>query len=282
MKWILITLILPAMVRADPVPPATRQLGPSEIQTVPIHFGMDTLLMFPEPVTLIAGKGLTSGEGQGAVHFQQAENPQWILLRQIQPGIPVLMHVVMGAEGYSFRLVGSDRPASIIRYVKEAQATPAAAIPEAELRHQPSPVGRERQAQLLKLALGEPVLRAKLPEEYSGYRSVASDVTSEIAGLQIRVARVARFNEEDAVAVIADVRSEDGGRVDLASSDWRIQVGENRVYRPNHSAVHGDPDKGRVILAFLLIGDGNGRPLHLSPENRFAITPRQPNPPQTP
>lgn len=282
MKWIIFGLLVPAMAWAEVQPPVSLRLDPSGIQTIAIHPGMDTLLMFPEPVTLIAGNGLTGGEGQGIVHFEQAEDPRLILLRQIQPNQPVLMHVVMATEGYSFRLIGSENPATIIRFIKADEPAPAAVIPEAEVRKELPPVSAERQEQLLKLALGEAVLKARLPSEYQDFRSVPVDAVSELDGLQIRLLRAARFDREDAVVLITEIRDAQGGTLDLAGKEWLIQVGEKRVYRPTHFGIQGDPVQGKLTAAFILIGDGRGSPLHLSPENRFAVTYRQANQPPTP
>lgn len=283
MKWMLLVLLYPPAVWAEAEPPSVRHLDPSTVHEVAIGSTTDTLLMFPEPVTLIAGKGLTGGEGQGAVQFQQAEDPKLILLRQIRPELPVLMHVVLGEEGYSFRLVKSDKPASILRYVRKDDLVPAASvIPETEIRKETAPVSKERQAQLLELALGEAALRAKIPDEYTGYRSVAANVKTEEAGFRFNVFRVGRFAQEDAIVVIADVLKTGNSGVDLRSRTPWMRVGDTRFFQPNELKVQQHPDRGRFTAAFLLIGDGKGRPLHLSPDNRFAVTIRQINDPQKP
>ncbi|MBK1884414.1 hypothetical protein JIN85_18500 [Luteolibacter pohnpeiensis] len=274
MKFITLGVFIPTLVFAEVEPPTTWQLNPSKVLTIPIHTEMDTLLMFPQPVTLIAGKGLTQGDGIGIVQYQQAQDARIILLRQIKQEPPVLMHVVMGTEGYSFQLVGSSQPASIIHFKSGEQTAPAVEIPEADARGASGHVDEERQAQLVRLFLGEAVLKAKIPEEYQGYRSVQSNVSTRTGNIEIRVSRVGRFDREDAIVLLAEIRGLSENNPYLSEKGLKITLAENRSYQPNYVKISKDDssDSGVMKLTLLLIGDGKGSSLHLSPENRFGVT----------
>ncbi len=273
MKWSALLLSLALLAHGEVMSPGVVRLDPSRIGTIPIHTEVDTLLMFPEAVTLIAGKGMTDGKEPGAVFFQQAENPSLLLLRLLQPDTPVLMHLVMGSEGFSFRLVGSENPASIIRFHTDDGTVPAIEIPEDEVRKQKSEMSWERREQLLQLAIGEQVLRPKIPDEYKDFQSRTSESQTVVNGLQIITTKIARFNSENAIVLLADLENHGKTPLELAPELIGIRVGDSRVFSPSHLQwTERQVQPGaKSQLAVLLLGDGRGKSLPISIENQFSV-----------
>jgi len=106
MKTIIFYLLLISSLAAKPLAPYTLPLSKEKIQSIPLHRGVDTVLIFPEEVESILGNGLTSAtEMQGSVAYQQGQaNPKAIVLRHLDSTSKVLMTVMIGDAAYVFRL----------------------------------------------------------------------------------------------------------------------------------------------------------------------------------
>ena len=95
-KLIVILLLLP--LQAEPLKPMAMKLNADVIQKIPIHSQVQTLLLFPEPVTLVLGEGLSDGKTQGKVQAQLAEDKRVLIVRSIEAQSEVLMQVMVGEE----------------------------------------------------------------------------------------------------------------------------------------------------------------------------------------
>ena len=82
----------------------TVKLNSDEIVKIPIHSRVQTLLLFPEQVTLLIGEGITDGQSEGKVQAQLAEDKRVVVLRSLMPDSTALMQVTVGTEAYAFRL----------------------------------------------------------------------------------------------------------------------------------------------------------------------------------
>ena len=103
-------------LHAEPLKPMTMKLNSDEIMKIPLHSRVQTLLLFPEPVTLLIGEGVTDGQSEGKVQAQLAEDKRVVVLRSLEPDSTALMQVMVGTEAYAFRLYHDDQSASIIRF----------------------------------------------------------------------------------------------------------------------------------------------------------------------
>jgi len=265
-KLLLLFLLLP--LQAEPLKPMTMKLNPDEIKEVPIHSQVQTLLLFPEPVTLVLGEGISDGKTQGKVQAQLAEDKRVLVLRSIEPQSEVLMQVMVGEEAYAFRLQYDERPASIVRF-RGAKALPKAKEVSADQARESAIFPSEaRQRQLLRLAKQASVLQSQLPDEYEGYQAKNLEVNTWSESVSCTLQHVARFPKDHALVVFGMVTNL--GDEPITKGSLGLQVGRARRYPlPFSGAIKpGETYK----FATLLLGDGAGNPLHLSLENDFQLT----------
>lgn len=283
MKTTAILMLVHVPVPAlEPQPPVDRVLDGNAIQPIAIHTGVDTLLVFPDDVSLVLGKGLTKGEHPGAIHCQQAEDKKLVVLRQLEEGSTVVMQIVMKGEAYAFRLQGSDKPATIIRFHRpgEGKVPKAIEVPEQEALARHKSVGRERQLELLRLAGSSYLLKSRIPGEYKDFQSKGISFSSSTGGLTIETTRVARFASEDATVVFGRIRNNTGKPASLGKLVARVRIGKvlfcpASVFRVKQ--VELAPGKETTFGA-VVIGDGKGNPLHPGLDNIFSLhlSPRTP------
>lgn len=276
MKPILLFLFVCGLSQAEPQKPADRILDPNATMPVAIHPFATTLLVFPEPVTLIVGAGLSDGSTPGDVHYQHAKNPKQLVLRQLTAGSTVLMQVAMGEQTYAFELSTGENPDNIIRFHQNPVLGPAVELDEEQVRQQMLDVPEERQFQLTRLVEGESVLRPTLAAAYEDYFSTKVSHTSESHGLQVTIHRVARFAQEDAIILVARIENLSSKTIDLTHWQASILVGEQQIaFAPTNLAPsqHIIPPGQQIDCSIVLVGDGRGQRLHLDPrKNRFLLT----------
>lgn len=270
---IILLILYSNILMSSPRPPMEIILDRNAIHPIPVHTGVDTLLIFPDEVTLLLGHGLTKGEHPGKVHCQQAENKKLVVLRQLEKDGTVLMQVVMGGKAFVFRLEGSDKPASVIRFHLPGQGPPAAEIAANDAGKAKHRLTGERLNELIRLAGEAAFLKSRLPNEYKGFvarrvsmsSSIAEDVTANITGL-------ARFRVEDTLVVLGEIHNTGEKDIRLASKLF-LRVGDKRLY-PLSTVKFSSPvikPGEKVGFKAALVGNGRDRPLHLSLDNRFAI-----------
>lgn len=271
---VMLGLVLPLL--ASPRAPYTLILDPTEIQTIPIHHDLDTLLIFPEEVTTIIGKGLTSGQSPtGTVLYKQGEkNKKTITLRHLDNESTVVMTIMIKDDAFVFRIVPSLEPASVIYLRKSADSYPKArkVTPQETLLNQ-RPLSEARKSELLRLSKEAHLLKPQAPQFYAGFSEKTVALTSTHGGLTATLTRLTRFADEDAFLFFGTIRNDGSTSVDLAGRNILLQVGKMRLFRPNkfRSDQRIIPPKSSVKIEGLLIGDGKGSPLHLSLENQFRL-----------
>lgn len=264
-KLIVILLLLP--LQAEPLKPMAMKLNADVIQKIPIHSQVQTLLLFPEPVTLVLGEGLSDGKTQGKVQAQLAEDKRVLIVRSIEAQSEVLMQVMVGEEAYAFRLQYDEQPASIIRF-GGAKALPKAKEVSADQAREGAVFPSEaRQRQLLRLAKQANVLQSQLPDEYEGYQAKNFETSSWGKSVSCTLQHVARFPKDHALVVFGMVTNL--GEQPITEGLLGLQVGKARLYPLPFSGVIKAGETYR--FATLLLGDGAGNPLHLSLENDFKL-----------
>jgi len=266
LKLLLMLLLLP--LQAEPLKPIAMKLYADEIQRIPIHSQVQTLLLFPEPVTLVLGEGGSDGKTQGKVQAQLAEDKRVLILRSIEAQSEVLMQVMVGEEAYAFRLQYDERPASIIRF-GGAKALPKAEEVSADQARESAVFPSEaRQRQLLRLAKQANVLQSQLPDEYEGYQATNIEIITWGENFSCTLQHVARFPNDHALVVFGMITNL--GDQPITKGSLGLQVGKARLYSLPFSGVI--KSGGTYKFATLLLGDGAGNPLHLSLENDFKLT----------
>ena len=273
----LIILLLAQILSAEPQDPVFRKLSEKETMVIPIHTEVNTLLVFPEPVTQIFGAGLTDGQTPGLVQCQQPENSKLIVLQQLEPESEVLMQVVMADKAYAFRLTSSETPASVINFRDGERFTPAQTVPAEKAKPANNPLSPERLRDLIALTQKAAFLGPQLPTEYEGFESKAVSYRNSTGVLTTRVEAVARFQNEDALIFIGKVRNEGERTVLLSQCIGRMKVGSNNGqgdYGPNLLIAKSDslaPGK-EVSFQGILVGDGRGGAAHFSLKNQIELS----------
>ena len=274
MKHLLTALcLIPSLLLAAPRAPQSMRLDENTIHAIPIHTETNTLLVFPKDVTLILGHHLTRGDQPGKVYCQQADSAKLVILRQLEAGSVILMQVVMNDRAYVFKLSGSDKPASVIRFHAEGQAPPAVEIAPSDLSKTKRTVSDERMEELVRLTKEAAFLKPRLSNEYEGFTAKKVDFTSwPDKRIWVHITGVARFKSEDAIILTGLIGNVDRENYRLPDTLY-LKVGGKRRYKLTTYTVKTKALKTSTHYAFsaVLIGDGEGGPLHLSLENKFAL-----------
>lgn len=276
MKSLIILLALMLCIFAAPKEPYSLNLDTNRIQTIPIHHEIDTLLIFPDEVETIVGKGLTSGtSAAGTVLYQQGEkNKKTIILRHLDNETTVLMTVIIKESAFVFRIVPSLEPASVI-YLLEPGGLheKARKVTAEEVLLKKRPLSEERKLELFRLSKEAHILKPQVPKFYVGFSEKGVSLTSTRGQVTTTIKRLIRFDNEDALLFFGTIHNGGNEPVDLAQRRVLLQVGNQRFYRPNRFRSDQrmiDPNSS-VNFEGLLLGNGQDSPLHLSLDNQFHL-----------
>ena len=277
---IIISLMLSLLpLQAEPLKPMTMKLNSDEIVMIPIHSRVQTLLLFPEPVTLLIGEGITDGQSEGKVQAQLAEDKRVVVLRSLVPDTTALMQVMVGTEAYAFRLQHDEQPASIVRFGGGQGFPKAREISVGHAQKNFAFPSQARQHQLVRLAKQANVLRTQLPDEYQGYQSRDFNEVTWGSGVTCTLKHIARFPRDYSMVIFATITNL--SRQPVGKGSLSLKVGGERSYPLSFTGPKAGPLKHGESYSFatLLLGDGSGNPLHLSLGNDFALTfnPQQTN-----
>lgn len=269
-KLVVMLLLLP--LQAEPLKPMAMKLNPDVIQKIPIHSQVQTLLLFPEPVTLVLGEGISDGTTQGKVQAQLAEDKRVLVLQSIVPQSEVLMQVMVGEEAYAFRLQHDERPASIVRFEGVKVLPKAKEVSADQAREDAAFPSDARQRQLMRLACQADVLQSQLPEEYRDYQARDFDIASWGEGFSYTLSHLARFPKDQTLVVFGTISNL--GNEPIATGSLGLKVGKERFYSLPFSMPESKSIRPGESFNFItvLLGDGQGNALHLSLENDFQLT----------
>lgn len=275
MRALLFSLILASNLAADPQPPYSVALNKSEIQSIPIHTEIDTLLIFPHEVATIIGNGLTSSaEISGSVLYQQGqENPKTIVLRHLDGKSRLLMTVMIGDDAFVFRLDPSPSPASVIHLTMPGTAQPGREITAKEATLRSRPMSEERRYELLRLARESESLREKIPQEYRGYTDRDVRFVSTRDSVTSTITHIAQFANEGVLTLSGTMENTSDQLIDTRTYSGSVRVGIRGFFPPKILMIYDNVVAPGEITRFevLLIGDGEGKPLKISLENEFSL-----------
>lgn len=276
MKRLSLLLALVGSALAEPLPPYSLSLDRDKISSVPLHKEVDTLLIFPDEVESISGKGLTSGTGSmGMVLYKQGEkNKKTILLRHLDNQSAVLLTVMLGENAFVFRLEPSAKPASVIYLHKETQAPKLARkITPEEALVRGRPISEERKLELLRLTRDAHFLKERIPKLYSNYTESHLFHSRIYSNFSTAISLTALFETEDAFVFLGTIRNRSSKPVDMADYAAFLKVGKKRSFPCSKLRVERRIIAPGATVKYegLLLGDGKGSPLHLSLENSFGL-----------
>ncbi|MDB4265135.1 hypothetical protein N9891_00140 [bacterium] len=273
-RSIILVMFMAGSASAGPLSPYSLPLEKNNIQTIPVHTEIDTLLIFPSEIESILGNGLTKGgEVTGSVLYGWGEKkPKHLVLRHLDSESQILMTIVMGESAFVFRLIPDAAPASVI-YLQESDTEIPKAVPvsEEEILLESRPVSEERRSEFIRLAKESKLLRPRVPHEYEGYFEKAASQSNSVDGLRTTITKIAQFQNEDAFLFFGTIHNDSSMPIELGAYQGLLKIGKHRFYPPNILNASKPQLKPNETATFegLLIGDGNSQSLHLDLENDF-------------
>ncbi len=273
MKTLLLYILLAGYTLAKPLPPYTSTLNKTEIQSIPIHTEIDTLLVFPEPITTILGKGLTTAVSpHGSVLYQQgSENPKTLILRHVDAKSKVLMTVMSGDNAYVFRLEPSINPASVIYFVKGNLAQPAKEITKQEVLLQQRPLSDQRVDELFRLSHQAHSLRSKIPQEYVGYSDKHVHFQHTHGSIKTTIHHVSKFTKDKALIFSGIIHNTGSKPLYIQQYLGKLRVGKKRFYDPSSLRSNKQAIAPNSIARFQGILLGGSHIQALSLDNTFTL-----------
>jgi hypothetical protein len=237
-----------------------------------------TTVMFPGPITAVAGADMLIDSGKGTVemeegtpvrfHVSHAPGSNFILIRRLQPEAGGRLTAIYDGAAYVLQLRGveGDSIASVI--FKRANADVAVRVdtPPDPVRFSPR-IGLS----LLDRARAYPVLVKSLPKAVEGVTLRAQNRTVELPDLEITVQEVYRFSKEDAVVFLLRLKNKTDAIVDLMPSTFAARVAQERF---EQSIANGPRTLGPGESAdaeFAIVGLPDGTRNDLSVDNAFTI-----------
>ncbi len=271
-NFLLLGISFITLARAvEPLEPRSVPSSPQKTLPVSLHSEVTTMLVFPEPISMIVGAGLTDGTTPGLIQFDHRKGSGVVTFRALQIDQPAFAQIISGEVVYFCRLKAEARPDSVVTVIAPV-GKQASEVPVEEVISQRLVLSGERLHQLLELARSAAVLRQALPVEYEGYQSsleVAS--SSRVGNFETRIEQVHRFPKSDSLIFFGVVTNK--GSVPMPIQSWiRIRVG-GRTLCPNWvSPITKNLNSGESVrVECVIAGDGQGNRLHLSIRNRFSL-----------
>ena len=256
----------------EPLEPRTVASSPQKTLTVSLHSEVTTMLVFPEPISMIVGAGLSDGTTSGLIQFDHRGNSAVITFRALQNSQPAFAQIISGEVVYFCRLKAEPRPDSVVTIAAPA-AKQASAVPVEEVVSQRLVLSGERLHQLVELSRSAAVLRQALPVEYEGYQSSLEVSAPNRAGnFETRIEQIHRFQKSDSLVFFGVITNKGSVPMPIQSSRIRIRVGDRNLCPSWVSSIAKNLNAGESVrVECVIAGDGQGNRLHLSIHNRFSL-----------
>lgn len=274
MKAILLlsTLFVIQALAVEPLAPRTVPNAPKQTMSVALHPDLTTMLVFPEPISMIVGAGLTDGASPGLVQFDHRKSSSVVTFRPLQTTQTVFAQIISGETVYFCRLNPEAKPDSVVTIAVPA-GNQVIEVPVEEVFSQRLALPEERLRQFVELARSAAVLRNSLPNEYENSQSLEVSMSKRVGVFETRIEKIHRFPKSDVLVFFGTITNKGNVPVSISSDRLRLIVGESRKMTPNFvspfNRIIGVGESVRVEC--VLAGDGNGNRLHLSIRNNFTL-----------
>lgn len=274
MKFLLLLFAI-AIVRAsavEPLEPRSIPNAPKQTLGFSLHPDLTTMLVFPEPISMIVGAGLTDGTTQGLAQFDHRKGSPVITFRPLQTTQTVFAQIISGETVYFCRLKPEARPDSVVT-IAAPVANPSKEVPLEEVLSQRLVLPQERLRQFIELARSAAVLQNSLPEEYEGSQALDVAMVKPSGVFETRIAKIHRFPKSDVIVFFGTITNKGNVPVSISSDRLHLAVGQSRMMKPNCVSLSSNSVGAGKSVAFecVLAGDGNGNRIHLSIRNRFSF-----------
>lgn len=268
-------LCLTTLLAAQPI----REVTLDPRQTVDLSVSREiTTVMFPGPLTAIAGADMLIDTGKAAVeieegtpvrfHVTHAPGANFILLRSLQPEATGRLTAIYEGSAYvlNLRSVAGESVASAIFKRAAVQTAVKVDAPPEPVRFTPR-IGLS----LLDRARAYPVLVNALPRAVEGVSLSAQNRKVELPGLEIDVQEVYRFSKEDAVVFLLRLKNTGDATLDLVPSTFAARVANERFEQAIANGPRTLAPGESADAEFAIVGLSDGTRNDLSADNAFTI-----------
>jgi hypothetical protein len=274
-RHIILFLGLASVLSAQAIRDAT--LDPEKAVDLPVSREVTTV-MFPGPITAVAGSDMLIDEGKGATevdegtpvrfHVTHAPGSNFILVQGLQPDAAGRLTAIYNGSAYvmQLRAVAAGSVASVIFKQAVNQTAVKVDAPPEPVKFSPR-IGFS----LLDRARAYPVLVKAFPRAVEGVTLRAQNRKVELPDVEITVQEVYRFSKEDAVVFLLNVKNKTDRVVDLAPSSFAARVGEERFEQSIANGPRTLEPGASAEAEFAIVGMPDGSRNDLSADNAFTI-----------
>jgi hypothetical protein len=252
-------------------------LDPKQALDLPVSREVTTV-MFPGPITAVAGADMLIEGGKQAVeveegtplrfHVSHAPGSNFILVRSLQPDAAARLTAIYDGSAYvlNLRTVGADSTASVI-------FQPAAQMAAVRVETPPEPVKFSPRIglSLLDRARAYPVLAKSLPKAVEGVTLRAQNRKIELPDVEVTVQEVYRFSREDAVVFLLRLKNTTDRTLDLAPSTFAARVANEKFEQSIANGPRSLAPGESADAEFAVVGMPDGTRNDLSADNAFTI-----------
>jgi hypothetical protein len=237
-----------------------------------------TTLVFPGPLTAIAGAGMLIDDGRAPgetdegspfrFHVTHAPASNFVLVRSLRPDASARLTSIYKNNAYVFELqtVAFGSTASAILQESEGGVARRVEMPPSPVRFSPT-IGLS----LLDRARAYPVLAQSLPRAVEGVKLSLQNRAVQLDDLRIEVQEVYRFSREDALVFLLRLTNTGDSTLELEPATFAFRVAEER-YGQSIASGPRVLDPGESAEAeFAVVGMIDGTRHDLSADNGFTI-----------
>jgi len=237
-----------------------------------------TTLMFPGPLTAVAGADMVIDHGRESVeieegapvrfHVTHAAGSNFILVRSLQPEASARLTAIYDGAAYVIQLrsVAADSTASVI-----FKSAPIVAAARVDAPPEPVKFSPRIGLSLLDRARAYPVLAKSLPKAVEGVTLRAQNRKVELPDLEITVQEVYRFSKEDAVVFLLRLRNRTEQVIELVPSTFAARVAQERFEQSIANGPRTLEPGASADAEFAIVGLPDGTRNDLSADNAFTI-----------
>ncbi len=253
------------------------ELDPRQTVDLPVSREVTTV-MFPGPITAVAGADMLIEGGKAAVeieegtplrfHVSHASGSNFILVRSLQPEATARLTAIYEGSAYvlNLRTVAADSVASVIFQ----PATQATAI-RVEAPPEPVKFSPRIGLSLLDRARAYPVLAKSLPKAVEGVTLRAQNRAVTLPDVEVTVQEVYRFSKEDAVVFLLRLKNTTDRIVDLAPSTFAARVANEKFEQSIANGPRSLAPGESAEAEFAVVGMPDGTRNDLSADNAFTV-----------
>lgn len=253
------------------------KLDPRQAVDLPVSREVTTV-MFPGPITAVAGADMLIEGGKAAVeveegtplrfHVSHAPGSNFILVRSLQPEAAARLTAIYEGSAYvlNLRTVAADSVASVI-------FQPAAQTTAVRVETPPEPVKFSPRVglSLLDRARAYPVLAKSLPKAVEGVTLRAQNRTVTLPDVEVTVQEVYRFSKEDAVVFLLRLKNTTDRTIDLSPSTFAARVANEKFEQSIANGPRSLAPGESAEAEFAVVGMPDGTRNDLSADNAFTV-----------